>query len=127
MNFLTQYQGLPRQVYLLSASRALISMGMMFVYPFLSLLLTSRLGYTEINASYIIVTASVASILGTLTGGKLSDEIGRKKVFYCCVGNHYCIHDSGRILLHYPCSHPLYHHHVFYRKHNHAGSIGNDS
>ncbi|WP_419023143.1 MFS transporter [Emergencia sp.] len=81
MNFLTQYKGLPKQIYILSISRAVISMGMMFVYPFLSLLLTSRLGYTEIEASYIVVVASIASTLGTLVGGKLSDEIGRKKVY----------------------------------------------
>lgn len=81
LNFLTQYKGLPKQVYILSISRAVISMGMMFVYPFLSLLLTSRLGYSEMEASYIVVIASIASTLGTLVGGKLSDEIGRKKVY----------------------------------------------
>lgn len=81
MNYLTQYKGLPEQIYILSISRAVVSMGMMFVYPFLSLLLTSRLGYTEVNASYIAVIASIASTLGTLAGGKLSDEIGRKKVY----------------------------------------------
>lgn len=81
MNFLTQYKGLPKQIYILSISRAVVSMGMMFVYPFLSLLLTSRLGYSEIEASYIVVIASIASTLGTLAGGKLSDEIGRKKVY----------------------------------------------
>lgn len=81
MNFLTQYQGLPKQIYILSVSRAVVSMGMMFVYPFLSLLLTSRLGYSEMEASYIVVVASIASTLGTLVGGKLSDEIGRKKVY----------------------------------------------
>ena len=53
LNFLTQYKGLPKQVYILSISRAVISMGMMFVYPFLSLLLTSRLGYSEMEASYL--------------------------------------------------------------------------
>lgn len=81
MNFLTQYKGLPKQIYILSISRAVVSMGMMFVYPFLSLLLTSRLGYSEMEASYIVVIASIASTLGTLVGGKLSDEIGRKKVY----------------------------------------------
>ncbi len=81
MNFIDQYRGLPRQIYILAISRAAVSMGVMFVFPFLSLLLTSRLGYTEAQAGLWIVLASVISILGTLAGGKLSDEIGRKKVY----------------------------------------------
>ena len=68
LNFIDQYRGLPRQIYILAISRAAVSMGVMFVFPFLSLLLTSRLGYTEAQAGLWIVLASVISILGTLAG-----------------------------------------------------------
>lgn len=81
MQFITQYKGLPKQVYILSISRAVISMGMMFVYPFLSLLLTNKLGYNELQASCIVVFCSLAAIAGTLTGGRLADTAGRKVVF----------------------------------------------
>lgn len=81
MRFLSQYKGLPRQVYILSVCRAVIAMGMMFVYPFLSLLLTKHLGYSELQASYIVVACSVAAITGSLAGGKLADSVGRKVVF----------------------------------------------
>lgn len=77
----SQYRGLPRQVYILCAARAAIAAGMMFVFPFLSLLLTSHLGYSEVTAGYIITFAASFSILGALVGGKLADEIGRKKVY----------------------------------------------
>ena len=81
MQMFSQYRGLPRQVYILCAARAAIAAGMMFVFPFLSLLLTSHLGYSEVTAGYIITFAASFSILGALVGGKLADEIGRKKVY----------------------------------------------
>ncbi|MEG1315190.1 MAG: MFS transporter [Anaerovoracaceae bacterium] len=81
MNFLTQYKGLPKQIYLLSISRAVISMGMMFIFPFMSLLLTTRLGYSTVEAGYIMVVTAIANMLGSLIGGKMADDIGRKKVY----------------------------------------------
>lgn len=81
MGSLTQYRGLPRQVYILSLSRVAISMGIMFVFPFLSLFLTSTLGYSEQTAGMIMVISSGGSIAGNLLGGKLADEISRKKVY----------------------------------------------
>lgn len=54
MNFFAQYKGLPKQVYFLAVSRGAVNMGIMFMFPFLSLLLTSRLGYTEQEASYTL-------------------------------------------------------------------------
>lgn len=81
MNFLSQYKNLPRQVYLLSISRGAVSMGTMLIFPFLSLLLTGRLGYSESEAGFITVLASLGGIIGNLLGGKLSDKIGRKKIY----------------------------------------------
>lgn len=81
MSFFAQYKELPKQVYFLAISRGAVNMGIMFMFPFLSLLLTSRLGYTEQEASYIIVASSACGIVGNILGGKLSDEFGRKKVY----------------------------------------------
>ena len=81
MNYIKQYKNLPRTVYLLSVIRAVVSMGMMFVYPFLSLFLTSVFHYSHAEVSYIVVTASVISTIGSLLGGRLSDAFGRKKIY----------------------------------------------
>ncbi len=81
LNFLTQYKGLPYQIYLLSATRAVIAMGMMFVYPFMSLFLTIRLGYTTVEAGYIMVLTAIGNMVGSLIGGKLADNFGRKKTY----------------------------------------------
>ena len=56
-------------------------MGMIIVYPFLSLLLTSRFGFSDTEASFIVVIASAISIVGSIIGGKLADAWSRKYVF----------------------------------------------
>lgn len=81
MNMFSQYKGLPRQVYLLSMTKGAVSMGMIIVYPFLSLLLTSRFGFSDTEASFIVVVVSGISIIGSIIGGKLSDAWSRKYVF----------------------------------------------
>lgn len=81
MNIVRQYKGLPRQIYYLSLSRMITEMGMMFVFPFMSLLLTQRLGYSEVETGYFLVVTSIGNMLGSLLGGKLSDEFGRRVVY----------------------------------------------
>lgn len=81
MNIVRQYKGLPRQIYYLSLSRMITEMGMMFVFPFMSLLLTQRLGYSEVETGYFLVVTSIGNMLGSLLGGKLSDELGRRVVY----------------------------------------------
>lgn len=81
MNIFSQYKGLPRQVYILSATKGAVNMGMIIVYPFLSLLLTSHFGFSDTQASFIVVIASAISILGSIIGGKLADAWSRKYVF----------------------------------------------
>ena len=81
MEALRQYKGLPRQIYFLALARAVISMGLMFVFPFMSLLLTSVLGFSSVTAGYIMVLTAVGNVAGSIIGGKLSDSFSRKKVF----------------------------------------------
>ncbi len=75
-----QYKGLPRPVYLLSLARMITAMGM-FIYPFLSLLLNTRLGYNEFQIGKVMLYIALANITGTLLAGKLADRFGRKKVY----------------------------------------------
>ena len=79
------------------------------------------------EASYIVVIASIASTLGTLVGGKLSDEIGRKKVYVAAtfvviismtVAGFFCIHPLGN---------SFYHRHLFGGQFHFAYSVRHDS
>ncbi|MCL5071169.1 MAG: MFS transporter [Actinobacteria bacterium] len=49
-----------------------------FVYPFLALFLTLKLGYNENNAGLVLTIIIAAEGLGRLVGGKLTDWVGRK-------------------------------------------------
>lgn len=80
MGVISQFRGLPRQVYLLSFVRIVMSLGS-FVFPFLSLLLTSQLGFNEFQVGLVMVIVSAGNIIGSFGGGKLGDLLGRKKVF----------------------------------------------
>nr|WP_206459904.1 MFS transporter [Anaerovorax sp. IOR16] len=86
MNVIQQYKGLPRPIYLLSLARMITAMGM-FIYPFLSLLLNTRLGYNEFQIGQVMLYIAVANIIGTLLAGKLADRFGRKKIYlYALIG-----------------------------------------
>ncbi|MDF2609409.1 MAG: major facilitator superfamily protein [Lachnospiraceae bacterium] len=73
------YAKLPKSVYVIFFSRVVNSIGN-FVYPFLTLLLTSKIGMGEEQVGLYLLTASISQIPGSLLGGKLSDVMGRKKI-----------------------------------------------
>ncbi|MFP4484761.1 MAG: MFS transporter [Spirochaetaceae bacterium] len=83
MNRLTSlfamYRGLPRGIYALFFAQVVNSIGNL-VYPFLTLFLTQRLGYSSSVTGTFILISSVAFIPGSLLGGKLVDTMGRKAV-----------------------------------------------
>ncbi|WP_425447694.1 MDR family MFS transporter [Dethiothermospora halolimnae] len=73
------YKGLPQSVYILFIARIINSMGA-FVYPFLTLFLTDKMGIKEQQAGMYFFLAAMVSVPGSLLGGFLSDRIGRKKI-----------------------------------------------
>ncbi len=73
------YRGLQRGIYILFFARIINSAGS-FVYPFLALFLTDKLGYSTGDTGLILMLASVSFVPGSLLGGKLSDRYGRKKI-----------------------------------------------
>ena len=79
MDFISQYKGLPRGVYVLCGARIITAMGM-FIFSFTSLILTSILGFSEVFAGYVLMCSSICGIAGALLFGRLADVIGRKKV-----------------------------------------------
>jgi MFS family permease len=70
---------MPREVYVLFFARVVNSIGH-FVFPFLTLLLTDKLGMSTAEAGRWILFAAVSVIPGSLLGGRLSDTFGRKRV-----------------------------------------------
>jgi MFS family permease len=73
------YRGLPAPVYTLFIAEVVNGVGI-FVFPFLTLFLTKRLGMSEGAAGDFMLVASLAYVPGTLIGGRLADRFGRKRV-----------------------------------------------
>lgn len=73
------YGTLPREIYALFGAQVINSVGH-FVYPFLTLLLTQKAGYSAAEAGRYILLASISFIPGSLLGGRISDTFGRKRL-----------------------------------------------
>ena len=69
------YTGLPRTIWFLSLVIFINRAGAM-VLPFLSLYLTKELGYTFIEAGFLLAFTGIGSLIGTFIGGQLTDKIG---------------------------------------------------
>lgn len=73
------YKGLPKPVYALFFATIMNGLGI-FVYPFMVLLLTQHLGYSDAWAGTFMFFTALAYLPGSFIGGKLADKIGRKRV-----------------------------------------------
>ena len=79
MQNLKEYFNLPRTVYILFFARIINMIGS-FVYPFLAILLTQKLGYDARTAGIITTISVFIGGVGLIIGGRLADKIGRKKL-----------------------------------------------
>lgn len=79
-NLFSSYYGLPKSVFVLFIVRIINCFGS-FVYPFLTMFLTIKLGYSEEKAGFFVTAVVIAGSIGLLSGGKLADRFGRKKIF----------------------------------------------
>lgn len=52
-----------------------------FVFPFLAVFLTSKLGMSKKDSGTILTVAALAFAPGSILGGKLADHFGRKRTF----------------------------------------------
>jgi MFS family permease len=73
------YSQLPHDVYVLFLARFVNSLGQ-FVYPFLTLLLTERIGLSTSQAGAFVFFTAISSVPGAIVGGRLADRFGRKRV-----------------------------------------------
>ncbi len=69
------YSGLPRAAWLLAGAQLVNSSGTMVIF-FLTLYLTSRMGFTLESAGEVLSAYGLGSLAGTLAGGALSDRLG---------------------------------------------------
>lgn len=74
---LKPYLGLPREVYVIFLSKMVNAMGA-FVWPMMTLLLTSKIGLSEKEAGFYMMLPGILFIFASLLGGKLADVFGRK-------------------------------------------------
>lgn len=76
---LREYSKLPRSIIILFFARIINSLGG-FVFPFLTMFLTQKMGMSTDKAGKFLMIAAIGGGLGAIIGGKLSDHIGRKKI-----------------------------------------------
>lgn len=73
------YRDLPKSIYVLFFANIVNSLGN-FVWPFLTLFLTDKLGLSRSEAGFYVMLSSLSWAPGALVGGKLADRFGRKRV-----------------------------------------------
>lgn len=78
MRMIRQYQGLPRDIYVLFLAKIISAVGM-FVYPFLTLFLSNRLGFTEEKVGFYLLLLSITYVPAAMIGGKIADHSNRKR------------------------------------------------
>ena len=79
------YLGMPKSVYVIFFSRVVNAMGN-FVFPFMTLLLTMKMGMSEQEAGFFLLLAFCVRAPGSMLGGKLADIIGRKLIMILFMG-----------------------------------------
>ncbi len=73
------YGGLPRAAWLLALLELVNRSGMMVLF-FLTLYMTRRLGFSVVDAGYVMGAYGIGSMLGTYFGGRLCDRLGAYQV-----------------------------------------------
>lgn len=97
------YKGLPKPLYTLFIATIVNSMGI-FVFPFLTLYLTGRLGMSQGKTGSFLFLLSLLYIPGNFIGGKLADKLGRKRLMI--------VTQVISALLFVPCGFPAFSKHV---------------
>ena len=82
LKLLEPYMGMPKEVYVIFISRIVNAIGC-FVGPFLTLILTKKIGLSSDVAGFYMSIAGLLYMPASVIGGKLADTIGQKK------GNHH--------------------------------------
>lgn len=100
--YLDSYKGLSRSIWILTLVTLVNRAGMM-VIPFLSVYMTSELGYTLSQTSVVMMAFGAGSVVGVFLGGKLTDLFGYYIVQYASL----ILNGIAFILLSFVESHSL--------------------
>ncbi len=76
---LSPYNGLKREIYIIALSKTINAMGAL-IFPFMTLLLSTKIGFSGAKTGFFIMLMGTAYAPASLIGGKLSDSFGRKKI-----------------------------------------------
>ncbi|MHB1393921.1 MAG: MDR family MFS transporter [Clostridia bacterium] len=76
-NLLSPYLGLPREIYVIFASRIVNAMGC-FVMPLMTIIMTDKIGLSREATGFYLSLNSLVFPLASMLGGKLTDTFGRK-------------------------------------------------
>ena len=98
MRLISQYKGLPRQVYMICIARIITAMGA-FIFSFSTLLMTGILGMSEIAVGYVMIGLSLASTLGAVLCGRLADRYSRKTVLLLIMALQIVVLTAGGFLV----------------------------
>lgn len=80
---LKEYRSLPRSIWALFAVRLVIAAGN-FVFPFLTIILTTKLNWTPDKTGTFLSFIQIAALPGVLFAGRLSDRTGRRLIILLC-------------------------------------------
>ena len=78
------FRGLPAPIWAIFTLQ-IITRGGDFVFPFLTLFLTRKLGLSSIEAGFWVMATVASGLLGTMAAGKLSDHFGRRRILGLCL------------------------------------------
>ncbi|WP_041219729.1 MFS transporter [Desulfitobacterium dichloroeliminans] len=76
---LNPYRGMPREIYVIFVARIINAIGA-FVGPLMTIIMTQSIGLSEGRAGFYLCISGIVSMLAALSGGKLVDHFGRKRI-----------------------------------------------
>lgn len=79
-NFRKVYNEFPRRFWGVTAVSFIDSVGATLLFPFFALYITQKFSVGMVQAGLVLGTFSIASFVGSLIGGALTDRLGRKKL-----------------------------------------------
>ena len=87
MHYIDQFRGLPKQVYVLCGTKAILGISAMS-FSISPLLMRSVLGMDQFHIGIVVAGLALTGVVFSVLGGRLSDLYGRKKIttaMYLCL------------------------------------------